>query len=62
MKEERILNVLGKVDEKYIKEADPEAKAKRKASGWTKWVAMAACLALLVVSVPYIANIVSPKG
>lgn len=62
MKEERILNVLGKVDEKYIKEADPEVKAKRKAPVWTKWVAMAACLALLVVSVPYIANIVTLKG
>lgn len=39
MKEERILNVLGKVDEKYIKEADPEAKAKRNAPVWTKWAA-----------------------
>lgn len=48
MKEERILNVLGKVDEKYIKEADPEVKSKRKAPAWTKWVAMAACLSLII--------------
>ena len=48
MKEDRILNVLGKVDEKYIKEADPEAKAKRKAPVWTKWAAMAACLCLII--------------
>ena len=48
MKEERILNVLGKVDEKYIKEADPEVKVKRKVPVWTKWAAMAACLALVV--------------
>lgn len=57
MKEERILNVLGKVDEKYIKEADPEVKAKRKAPVWTKWGAMAACLALIVVcAVPFVSN------
>ena len=57
MKEERILNVLGKVDEKYIKEADPEVKAKRKAPVWTKWGAMAACLALVVVcAVPFVSN------
>lgn len=53
MKEERILNILGKVDEKFIKEADPEAKAKRKAPVWTKWAAMAACLALVVsIAIP----------
>lgn len=51
MKEERILTVLGKVDEKYIIEADPEVKAKRKAPVWTKWAAMAACLCLVVVGV-----------
>ena len=57
MKEERILNVLGKVDEKYIKEADPEVKAKRKAPVWTKWGAMAACLALVVLcAVPFVSN------
>ena len=48
MKEERILNVLGKVDEKYIKEADPEVKSKRKAPAWTKWVVMVACLSLII--------------
>jgi len=48
MKEERILNVLGKVDEQYINEADPEIKAKRKAPVWIKWAAMAACLCLVV--------------
>lgn len=51
MKEERILNVLGKVDEKYIKEADPEVKVKSKAPVWTKWAAMAACLCLVLVGV-----------
>lgn len=50
MKEERILDVLGKVDEKYIKEADPEAKKRRKVPVWAKWGAMAACLCLMVVA------------
>lgn len=54
MKEERILNVLGKVDEKYIKEADPEVKAKRKAPVWTKWGAMAACLCLVIGAITMI--------
>lgn len=57
MKEERILNVLGKVDEKYIKEADPEVKATRKAPVWTKWAAMAACLCLVVVGALTIPNL-----
>ena len=43
MKEERILHVLGKVDEKDIKEADPEEKIRRKKPAWKRWTAMAAC-------------------
>lgn len=35
---------------------------KRKIPAWTKWAAMAACLVLLVASVPYIASIVSHRG
>ncbi len=46
MKAEKILDVLGNVDEKYIGEADPETIVKRKPA-WTKWAAMAACLCLL---------------
>ncbi len=61
MKEGRILNVLGKVDEKYIKEADPEAKAKRKAPVWTKWAAMAACLCLVLVGVFMAPNFLSEQ-
>lgn len=47
MKEERILNLLNRVDEKYIMEADPMNKTKKKSS-WIKWGAAAACLALAV--------------
>lgn len=48
MKEERILNILGKVDEKYIQEAAPDVKAKRASSAWTKWVAIAACFCFVL--------------
>ena len=47
MKEEQILSVLGQVDEKYIKEADPMNKTKKKNS-WLKWGAAAACLCLVI--------------
>lgn len=48
MKEERILNLLNQVDEKFIKEADPMNKAKKK-NNWLKWGAVAACLCLVLV-------------
>lgn len=47
MKEERILNALGQVDDKYIKEADP-AKKFPKRTDFRKWGSLAACLALIV--------------
>lgn len=51
MKEERILDVFGKVDEEYIKEADPEVKTKFKVPVWIKLAAVAACLCLVVFTV-----------
>ncbi len=54
MKEERILDVLEKVDEKYIKEADPEVKVTRKAPAWTKWTAVAACLCIVAFAISQI--------
>lgn len=47
MKEERILNVLGQVDDKYIMEADL-AKRVPKRKDFRKWGSLAACLALIV--------------
>lgn len=47
MKEERILNVLGQVDDKYIREADP-AKKVPKRTDFRKWGSLVACLALIV--------------
>lgn len=46
MKEEkRILNAIGQADEKFIEEAAPVKSANKK-TGWIKWAAAAACLAL----------------
>ena len=47
MKEERILNVLGQVDDKYIKEATPTKKVSRR-TDLRKWGSLVACLALIV--------------
>ena len=47
MREERILSILNHVDEKFIKEADPMKKTKKK-NNWLKCGSMAACFCLLV--------------
>lgn len=53
MKNKRLLNIVGEIDDRHIAEAAPNAKAKRKAPVWTKWAAMAACLAVVVsVAIP----------
>lgn len=48
MKEKRLLNAIGKVDEKYIEEASPFQPSKR--SGWLKWGTMAACFGLILTA------------
>lgn len=51
MKNEKILNALGKVDEKFITASSPENTKKTKnakINAWVKWGAMAACLCLVV--------------
>ncbi len=47
MKEQRLAEALGKVDDKYIEEAAP-INEKKKKSIWTKWAALAACLVIIV--------------
>lgn len=60
MKEERILNILGQVDEKYIEEAAPVEKVKRKskklARGWMKWGSLAACFCLVAFTTLFAVN------
>lgn len=60
MKNEKILNALDKVDEKFIIASSPEntKKAKRsKVNAWVKWGAVAACMLVVIgISVPYLFN------
>lgn len=46
MRKEKFCEVLGDINENYVKEARAGRKAKKPV--WFKWVAMAACLALVV--------------
>ena len=46
MKKEEFCEVLGDIDENYVKEARAVRKARK--PGWMKWGAMAACVCLLV--------------
>lgn len=46
-KEERIINALGEVDEKFILESAPVNTTKKKKPLWIKWGAMAACLSVV---------------
>jgi hypothetical protein len=50
MKEKRFLHIIGDIDDRHIAEAAPKAK-KRFAPAWTKWIAAAACLGLVVGAV-----------
>lgn len=47
MKKEEFCEVLGDINENYVKEAWADRKAKK--PSWMKWGAMAACLCLLAV-------------
>ena len=46
MKKEEFCEVLGDINENYVKEARADYKVRK--SGWIKWGAIAACLCLLV--------------
>ncbi len=59
MKEERLLDAFGQIDEKFIEEADPEKKRESNQSksnnkrAWVKWGAMAACGVVVVgITIP----------
>lgn len=49
MKNKRLLDIVGEVDDRHIAEAAPIEKKSRKPA-WVKWGAMAACLALVVAA------------
>lgn len=50
MKNEVIFNAIGKADDKYIKEAAPGKPKETQKRPWVKWGALAACLALAVIT------------
>lgn len=61
MKEERILNVLGQVDETYIIEAAAPEKDFRK-NRWIKWAVLAACLALVAgACIPLVSHLLQKQ-
>lgn len=61
MKEERILNVLGQVDETYIIEAAAPEKDSRK-NRWIKWAVLAACLALVAgACIPLVSHLLQTE-
>lgn len=47
MKNKRLLNLIGDVDDKFIEEAASATQTPR--HGWVKWAALAACLCLILV-------------
>ena len=49
MKNERILNAVGKISDELIEDADITTKKKTRSVVWVRWGAMAACLALVVM-------------
>lgn len=57
MNEKNILRALGNVDNQYIKEAEPTKKTVEKKMYWQKWVAMVACLCLVVVGTTVISQL-----
>lgn len=56
MKEKRILNIFGQVEEQYVEEAAPVKKAYKKYS-WVKWGGLVACVAIIFVTLNFF-----PKG
>jgi flagellar biosynthesis/type III secretory pathway M-ring protein FliF/YscJ len=58
MKDYKLLDAVGGIDPKYIESAEKSKETKK--TGWFKWVAMAACLCLVVVATIYNQNNINP--
>lgn len=48
MKNKRLLNIIGEIDDRHIAEAAPATKKSRSKPIWIKWGTMAACFVLLI--------------
>lgn len=61
MKNEKILTAIGKIGDDLIADAEICPKAKSRTPQWVKWVAMAACLCLLITGGSVIGNLFGEK-
>ena len=61
MKNEKILTAIGKIGDDLIADAEICPKAKSRTPQWVKWVAMAACLCLLITGGSVIGNMFGEK-
>lgn len=48
MKEEKLLNAMGKISDELVEDSAISKKQKAHAKAWVKWTAMAACLCLII--------------
>ena len=48
MKNKRLLNIIGEIDDRHIEEAAPATRKSRSKPIWIKWGTMAACFVLLI--------------
>ena len=60
MKREKFCELLGEINENYVKEAETIKKAKKPV--WVKWGAMAACLCLVVVGAFMAPNLIGDQN
>lgn len=61
MKNNRLLCLMGEIDDKYIESAAPTVK-KRKSLVWAKWGALAACLVAVIISGALLIQGQRPEG
>ena len=61
MKANHLLDMIGNADDGIVEEA--KKRKKPVVARWTRWVAVAACLALVVaVGIPYISDVIGRKA
>lgn len=61
MKNEKLLQAIGKIDDELVYGAIEYKRAKKK-NTWVKWAAMAACLCLVVAMVPAVLHTINPQN
>ena len=63
MKNEKLLNAMGKISNELIEDAAITAEKKGHAVVWVRWAAMVACLCLVVsIAIPFLYIKTSPSN